>query len=142
MNPLAQITEAEAIAYLEDFRECCEQQAYFHLEGWIPLQLAVDNLQHLAERWCLPELYGQDAIQAEMAFAFMAADLRQEPEEIPLQPAPEPMHRAYCTPQATVDAFLYVARLGDVDYLTEWLERHPLDVPHLRRVWKEKCTSQ
>jgi hypothetical protein len=43
-------------------------------------------------------------------------------------PAPSP---AYRTPQATVDAFKFVARQGDADTLAKWLADHPLDAPAL-----------
>src|SRR5207253_99235 len=32
--------------------------------------------------------------------------------------------RSYRTPQATVDAFMFVARLDDQDYLARWLAAH------------------
>src|SRR5258708_5553042 len=33
----------------------------------------------------------------------------------------------YTTPQSVVDAFLYVARNHDAEYLARWLEDHPQD---------------
>ena len=40
-----------------------------------------------------------------------------------LPPAP------YRTPQATIDAFRYLVRLGDQQRLTSWLKDHPADAP-------------
>ena len=45
---------------------------------------------------------------------------------------PEP----YRTPQATVDAFWYVAGLNDADYLKHWLEQHPRDAETLCKLWE------
>ena len=56
------------------------------------------------------------------------------PRTQPAPPAPPP----YRTPQATIDAFWYVVRLDDADYLRRWLARHPLDAPHLLEIWKRK----
>jgi len=50
----------------------------------------------------------------------------------------DPPRRHYSTPQSTVDAFLYVVRLGDADYLSRWLAQHPLDAPHLLKIWERK----
>ena len=44
--------------------------------------------------------------------------------------------KPYSTPRATVDAFFYVLGIGDVDYLTNWLSQHPLDVPTLHKLWE------
>jgi hypothetical protein len=51
--------------------------------------------------------------------------------------APQP----YRTPQSTIDAFWYVVRLDDPDYLTRWLERHPLDASALCKLWEGKNAS-
>src|SRR5205823_693992 len=52
-------------------------------------------------------------------------------------PAPaEP--RRYSTPQSTIDAFLFVARNHDADYVARWLENHPRDVATLTELWREK----
>jgi hypothetical protein len=40
--------------------------------------------------------------------------------------------------QSTIDAFWYVVGLGDAERLDRWLERHPLDAPHLLEIWKRK----
>lgn len=42
-----------------------------------------------------------------------------------------PPAQQYRPPQATVEAFLYVLRLGDAEYLGAWLDRHPTDAPYL-----------
>jgi hypothetical protein len=49
-----------------------------------------------------------------------------------------PSKPPYRTPQATVDAFWYVVRLGDADRLTEWFAEHPLDAPYLCELWERK----
>jgi hypothetical protein len=46
--------------------------------------------------------------------------------------------RAYRTPQSTIDAFWYVVRLDDPDYLARWLADHPRDSSHLLKIWKAK----
>lgn len=53
-----------------DFRDCCADHAWFYSQGWISLQIAVDNLQGLAERWDLISVCGQDAVQAMLAETF------------------------------------------------------------------------
>lgn len=129
---------AKPIADIEDFWDCCTQHRWFYDLGILALQIAVDNLQWLAERWGLVDLHGQDEIQRVMALAFRDAGSPLT-EEIPL--APELPKPAYRTPKATVDAFLYVACIGDVDELTAWLADHPRDADHLRKIWKRKCTA-
>jgi hypothetical protein len=53
--------------------------------------------------------------------------------------APRPCAaRPYRTPQATIDAFLYVVSLRDRDCLAKWLARHPADRAELLRIWKGK----
>jgi hypothetical protein len=54
------------------------------------------------------------------------------------QPAPIPRREPYAPPQATVDAFLYVAALDDVDRLQAWLDDHPEDAPILLKLLKAK----
>ena len=147
----------------EDFRECAAIYADMHLRGWITLQNAVDNVQQLGEMWGLIEDIGQDEVQAEMAFAFMAADLvpsdhvastlvrweLADPRdrwkhtgELPPHPEPAPpVLRAYHTPQSTVDAFWFLARQGNADALSAWLADHPLDAPHLHKLWEAKCST-
>jgi len=45
---------------------------------------------------------------------------------------------SYATPQATIDAFLFVARNHDADYVARWLENHPQDVEILTKLWRTK----
>jgi hypothetical protein len=51
--------------------------------------------------------------------------------------APDPYRPA----QSTVDAFWYVVRLDDPDYLANWLAQHPLDAPALIKLWEGKHAS-
>jgi hypothetical protein len=44
----------------------------------------------------------------------------------------------YRTPQSTIDAFWYVVRLDDADYLKRWLAQHPGDVVTLQKLWDGK----
>lgn len=55
----------------------------------------------------------------------------------PLQPA-LPMAKPYRTPQSTIDAFWYVTRLDDPDYLAGWLAQHPRDVARLQKLWEAR----
>jgi len=70
--------EAHEIALIDEFAECCGYQRWFIDECWISKQLAVDNMQRLAESWALVEAYGPDEVQAIMALAF--ADRRGRSE--------------------------------------------------------------
>jgi hypothetical protein len=45
---------------------------------------------------------------------------------------------SYRTPQSTIGAFLFVAGLGDADYLVRWLDQHPLDASVLYKLWEDK----
>ena len=47
----------------------------------------------------------------------------------------------YRTPQSTIDAFWFVVSLNNPDYLKSWLVQHPLDAPHLHRLWEAKCST-
>jgi hypothetical protein len=60
--------------------------------------------------------------------------------ETPPRPPAEPprRHEPYRSPESTMQAFWYVARLDDPDYLTRWLDQHPADAPHLFKLWKAK----
>jgi hypothetical protein len=73
-----------------------------------------------------------DSIQEIIAKGF-------EMEESKAKPA-EP--RAYHTPESTIDAFWYVVRNENDEYLARWLAEHPLDAPYLRKLAEERCTSQ
>jgi hypothetical protein len=44
----------------------------------------------------------------------------------------------YRTPQSTIDAFWYVVRLEDADYLKRWLAQHPRDAEALCKLWEGK----
>jgi hypothetical protein len=55
------------------------------------------------------------------------------PRKQPPTPAP-----TYCTPQATIDAFMFVARNHDAAYIARWLENHPRDVATLTKIWEAK----
>jgi hypothetical protein len=123
---------------IADFVECCEHQAWFFHEGWLPLQTAVDNLQRLAERWGLVEEIGQDELQRLIAgFPVIIPRINQ-----PAEPEPTPAKKLpYRPPQATVDAFWYVVRTQSADYLAKWLAGHPADAAHLHRLWESKCLS-
>ncbi len=46
--------------------------------------------------------------------------------------------RPYRTPQSTTDAFFYVVRLGNPEYLTRWVAQHPLDATALYKLWEGK----
>jgi hypothetical protein len=165
----AAIDHAAALGDIHDFIECCEAHGWFYSEGWISLQTAVDNLQHLAERWGLVDEIGQDQIQSEIASAL---DARQQPDPRDLpsdyavhivrqwemadprdrwrhtgEPPPEPKiepsaPKPYRPPQATVDAFWFVVRLDDPEYLARWLAQHPADAPHLHEIWERRCSTE
>jgi hypothetical protein len=62
----------------------------------------------------------------------------QEPRAVEMPRAPA---QPYRTPQSTIDAFFYVVRLGDPDYLTQWLAQHSVDALHLHRLWEAKCLT-
>jgi hypothetical protein len=137
MNAPVQVSESALLGDLNDFRECCAQQRWFCELGILPLSTAVDNLQWLAERWDLISMHGQDTVQDAMGLAF-AIDVEPVHEEPALA---EPPRRRYQTPQSTIDAFWYVVRLDDTDYLGRWLADHPLDAPHLHEIWRAKCLT-
>jgi PLD-like domain len=45
----------------------------------------------------------------------------------------------YQTPQATIDAFFFIARTQDAECIADWLAAHPRDAQHLHKLWKQKC---
>jgi hypothetical protein len=59
------------------------------------------------------------------------------------KPSAEPRRRPepYRPAESTVQAFWFVARNHDADYLAAWLDKHPADRPHLFRIWKAKRCS-
>jgi hypothetical protein len=140
MNAPVRIVANEIVADIEDFRLCCAEHRYFLDLGILAGPVAVDNLQWLAERWGLTDLHGQDKIQRIMAHTFRA----EEPSahEIPLAPELKFTPRHYRTPQATVDAFFFVTRLDDPDYLARWLDQHPRDEKFLCKLWKAKNAAE
>jgi hypothetical protein len=87
VNALVRIAENVVRGDLAEFAECCEAHAWFWDEGWISLQTAVENLQYLAERWCLVDEHGQDAIQECIAGPF--AQLRAGTPHDQCMPGPE-----------------------------------------------------
>lgn len=144
---------------LEEFAECCGFLGEFVARDWITLQCAADGAQHLAEAAGFVAAYGQDAVQRTIAEAFAPAPplpsdyaarlvrdweladprdrWRWTGEPPPLAPAEIVKERPYRTPQATVDAFFFVAR-NEPGRLRAWLENHPRDAAFLHRLWKEK----
>jgi hypothetical protein len=155
MNALVRIAEPVAQGTIDDFAEACDDHEWLHANGWISLQTAVDNLQHLAERWELIQEFGQDFIQRLIAYKHTiepaelspyekdyierivarleAADaVRPRPAEKPIEP-----HRPA---SSTIDAFFVVARSQPADYLARWLSERPQDLPHLHKLWIEKCS--
>ena len=167
MNAAVKIADAEPAASLQDFRECATDYARFYRSGLLKKADAVDCAQRHAELWGVVDLYGQDAVQAEMALAFTDEENRprvvdaalktkdnSEPDDCPslttdadlksLDNSESGDLRAvqpstYRTPQATIDAFLHKARTENAEQVANWLELHPRDVSTLRKVWKEKC---
>jgi hypothetical protein len=141
--PLAEILAPEAIpSLLDEFRECCADYAWFYRSGWLEKADAVDCALGHAELWGAVDLYGQDAVQREMAQAFAAVDVMPD-EAPPIAPAPAPERpREYRTPGATVNAFWHVASLDDPDHLARWLDQHPRDEKFLCKLWKAKNAAE
>jgi hypothetical protein len=113
---------------------------------------AVDELQAYAERSGLVRDVGQDRVQEIIAAPFARYREMIEPADSPPEwftntimseaDEPEPIKPAakqsYRTPKAVADAFAYVLRLGDPEYLTRWLAQHPLDAADLYKIWEGK----
>jgi hypothetical protein len=134
-------SNAEPVASLQDFRELATDYARWHRSGLLKKADAVDCVQRHAELWGVVDLYGQDAVQAEMAAAFSGRPAPILPEPASKQPEPDPVawrSRTYETPQATIDAFWYVTRTYDADYAAKWLANHPKDIATLTKLWKAK----
>jgi hypothetical protein len=153
MNAPVLISEGPALGDIEDFKECCGFYAWFYEQGLISLQRAADNSQYLAERWGLVDEIGQGAVQAMIAEPF--AIIRAEPEQAyldayaadyvarlvskweaddlkrPPRSEPRPLFRPKPPAASTVDAFKYVASLGDPDRLASWLRDHSDVAPAL-----------
>jgi hypothetical protein len=144
MNAPAKISPAARLLPAIDALEIRAQtRAYLWWVYAMAIDEAVDELQAYAERSGLIGMIDQDAVQAILAAPF--ARYRKliepvEPEDIPLQPCtePQPRRHAYRAPQSTVDAFWYVVRLNDSDYLARWLADHLADAPELFQIWKGK----
>jgi hypothetical protein len=47
----------------------------------------------------------------------------------------------YRTPEATAQAFWYVASLDEPERLAAWLADHPRDATYLRKLLEQKCSS-
>jgi hypothetical protein len=172
MTASAAIKQHQSALPLEIFRECAEDYAWFYQSGLLEKADAVDCAQRHAELWGVVDLYGQDAVQAEMAAAFTSAepmstdcaaqilwrwemaDPRDRckwtgeapPSEIvrnsDISAKPAHAPQPYCTPQATIDAFKYIVSLGDREHLARWLAQHPLDAPELHKIWKNPPCPQ
>ncbi|GMP11843.1 hypothetical protein [Bradyrhizobium sp. TM239] len=137
----------------EEFARCCASQRWFVDEGWVEKQVAVDILQIFAEAAGYLDDLGQDEVQRRMGEAFAPiedlpsdyasqllmqwelADPRDRwrwtgemPPVLQVTAIEKPQRR---TSQATVDAFRYVASLGDADRLAGWLRNHPDDAASL-----------
>lgn len=137
----------------EEFAECCVAQRWFVDEGWVEKPVAVDNLQSLAETAGYVDELGQDEVQRLLAVAFARAEdlptdyaatllmqweladprdrWRWTGEFPPMQQAAPIAIERRRTPQATIDAFRYVVRLGDPARLATWLRNHPDDAATL-----------
>jgi hypothetical protein len=86
----------------------------------------------------LPELERRAELirQIEVAEIFASLEAMDDPSK--RSPPPEPRKRPYVTPESTRQAFLFVARNHDAAYLARWLERHPLDIVTLTKLWEAK----
>jgi hypothetical protein len=151
----------------EVFAARCEARALLHINGLLSLHEAVDELQACADRigldvdeaqaimshsFATADLLLMPADQdrvADIVRSLELADPRDAwrhtgeappPPEVrngPLQATTAPV-RPYRTPQATIDAFFFVTRLDDPDYLARWLDQHPADEKYLCKLWKAK----
>ena len=59
----------------------------------------------------------------------------------PLQAARPRSARPHCPAASTIEEFFCVAGLEDPRRIAAWLLDHPLDAPHLHKLWKQKCTA-
>ena len=157
MNAPVRASHLIPLGDVRDFAECCDDHAWFYANGWISLQTAVDNLQHLAERWALINEIGQDAVQRMIAYErtpeppelseyeiaygqriIMQWEAADAARSLPAAAkAPDRYHPA----ASTVAAFFVVARSQSAEYLARWLAEHPQDAPHLHKLWIEKCSQ-
>jgi hypothetical protein len=88
-----------------------------------PDELTLDELERRAEL----------RRQEEVAAILGRIDAIDGPD-IPPPREPEPYRPA----ASTIDAFWYVVRLGDPEYLTRWLAQHPRDAPALCKLYEGK----
>ncbi|WP_119268365.1 hypothetical protein [Taklimakanibacter deserti] len=51
---------------------------------------------------------------------------------------PFPERRIYRTPKATVDAFWYVVRTYNDEYVNRWLDEHPSDKAFLLDLYRQR----
>ncbi|HEV2159575.1 hypothetical protein [Bradyrhizobium sp.] len=70
MSVHVKVPERLVLGDFEDFLEICGFEAWYVERGWKSKQLAVDQLQTLAELWGLIDDVGQDRVQAVMAAPF------------------------------------------------------------------------
>ena len=89
-----------------------------------PDEMTLDELERRAEL----------IRQIEVAEIMARMEATDGPFKVPAPAEP----RRYSTPQSSIDAFLFVARNHDADYLARWLENHPRDVATLTELWREK----
>ncbi|MDA9415705.1 hypothetical protein XH81_12755 [Bradyrhizobium sp. CCBAU 25360] len=137
----------------EEFAECCADQRWFVDNGWVTKQVAVDNLQLLAECAGYVDDLGQDEVQRLMGEAFAPiedlpsdyasqllmqwelADPRDRwrwtGELPPVQQVSTIEKTPYRTAQSTIDAFHVVLSAGDPDRIANWLHNHQADAPAL-----------
>lgn len=150
------------------FAGACDNRADLYAAGFLTLHEAVDELQAIATLTGLVEAVGQDEVQLIIAGApsLVPDDLIEACEaQIMLRAAdtvrqwelddprdrwrhtgePKPVMRPvvtqrapYAPPQSTVDAFLYVAALDDIERLEAWLDDHRRDAPILLKLLKAK----
>jgi hypothetical protein len=88
----------------------------------------------------LDELERRAELRREEAIAAMIR--HWEMDDAKASPSRAPPQREYHTPRATIDAFWFVVRLDDPDYLIDWLERHPRDAAYLHQIWSAKCSTE
>jgi hypothetical protein len=77
-----------------------------------------------------------EGLSTSFARACRAADEQQKARSKPRQ------RKQHDVAASTIDAFFYVLRLDDAEYLTKWLAAHPHDVQELHKVWERKCSSR
>jgi hypothetical protein len=131
-----------------DFVEVCDDNGWFYANGWITLQRAVDNLQHLAELWGLVDDIGQDAIQNVIAYNGTIEPPGLSEYEIgyiqriitqweaaddarPRAAATAIEREPYRPARSTEAAFRYLVATGDVVRLKAWLADRGKDAPLL-----------